>query len=228
MKTLSFTLIICLLTLISFGQQQEAKKKPKRTDNFIRMQGIRVGMDLTRPLQHLWTVGDRYGTELSFDIELLPNLFPVLETGWEKMKIKQDYVDYSSSGSYTRIGFDYNFLVAEHKKDKDIMFVGLRYGFSLGKQQVSSYQIDSYWGNLTDYFLSQNYNAQWIEGLLGIKGEIIKNLYLGWTIRGKLRMFQKKYDMPPVYFNPGYGKAGNKFNFDFTYSVFYTLPFSLK
>jgi hypothetical protein len=47
------------------------------------MKGIRVGMDLSRPFQKYWNNGDRYGSELSFDMELWPNLFPVFETGWE-------------------------------------------------------------------------------------------------------------------------------------------------
>ncbi len=229
MKIFNFILALLLLATTSFAQQdQEKKKRAKRADNFIRMEGLRVGMDLTRPLQHLWFAGDRLGTELSFDIELIPNLFPVLETGWETLKIDQDYLTYDASGSYTRIGIDYNFLAADHKKDMDILFIGLRYGFSFANQQVDSYKLENYWEDVNHRFPKQKYNSQWFEILLGIKGELFNNLFLGWTIRGKLKTFQKDFDMPPVYFNPGYGKAENKFNFDFTYSVFYTLPFNFR
>lgn len=228
MKIFSFTFILCLLTLISQGQERELKLKPKRTDNFIHMDGLRVGLDISRPMQHLWNKGDRYGTELSFDMELIPNLYPVIETGWEKLKIDHDYLDYSSAGSYTRFGFDYNLLVAEHAKDMDIVYVGLRYGFSFANQQVKEYRISNYWGDLTGRMGKQNYTAQWAEFVLGIKGEVFKNLFMGWSIRGKLKMSQKDFEMPHVYFNPGYGPAEKKFNFDFSYSVFYNLPFNFR
>lgn len=228
MKIFSFTLILCLLTVISFGQQQNIEKKPKRTDNFIRMDGLRVGLDLSRSFQHLWNKGNRYGTELSFDIELVPNLYPVIETGWEKLRVKHDFLDYSSAGSYTRVGFDYNFLVAEHKKDMDIIFVGLRYGFNIANQQVQSYSISNYWGDVVDRYPKQNYSAQWAEMLLGIRGEIFHNFFMGWSIRGKFNVAQKNFDMPHVYFNPGYGQAEKNFIFDFTYSVYYNLPFNFR
>lgn len=228
MRIFSFTLILCLLTLISQGQERELKLKPKRTDNFIHMDGLRVGLDISRSMQHLWNKGNRYGTELSFDFELVPNLYPVLETGWEKLRMRQDYVDYRSSGSYTRLGFDYNLLVAEHQKDMDMVYVGLRYGFAFANQQVKEYLIPNYWGDITGSFGRQNYNAQWAEFVLGMKGEIFKNFFLGWGIRGKLKLNQKDFDIPHVYFNPGYGPAEKKFNFDFSYSVYYNLPFNFR
>ena len=229
MRILKFTFVLCLLTAISYGQADQKKKyKPSRTDNYIRMKGIRLGADITRPFQDLWTKGNRYGSEFSADMELWPNLFPVFESGIDIMKIKTNYIDYKSSGSYSRIGMDYNFLQAENKNDKNIFFVGLRYGFVLARQQVNSYLIDSYWTPTTGRFGSQNYFAHWGEFLLGIKGEIVNNVYMGWTIRGKIRMNNKDLGMPPVYFIPGYGKADKGFSLDFTYSFYYNIPWDFR
>jgi len=229
MRILSFTFVLCLLAAISYGQKEPQKKiKPKRTDNYIRMKGIRLGADITRPFQDLWTKGNRYGTEFSADMELWPNLFPVFESGFDVMKIKTSYIDYKSSGSYSRIGMDYNFLQAENKNDKNIFYVGLRYGFVLAKQQVNSYVIDSYWTPTTGRFGNQNYFAHWGEFLVGIKGEIVHNFYMGWTIRGKVKFNNKDIGMPPTYFIPGYGKAEKGFNLDFTYSVYYNLPWDFR
>ena len=221
MKIFSFTLVLCLLTLISQAQERNLKKKPKRTDNYIHMYGLRVGMDVSRSFQHLWNKGNRYGTEFSFDMELFPNFYPVVETGWEKLKIRQDYLDYSSAGSYTRIGFDYNMLVAENKKDRDIIFIGLRYGFNLANQNINSFHIPNYWGDFNSSFPRQNYSAQWVEAVLGIKGEIFKNFFLGWSVRGRQKVGQKNFDLPHVYFDPGYGRAEKNFVFDFSYSIYY-------
>ena len=87
MRILSFIFVLCLLALTSHGQEQKEKKlKPKRTDNFVRMKGIRFGVDATRPFQDLWVKGNRYGYEFSADMELWPNLFPVIESGYDIMK----------------------------------------------------------------------------------------------------------------------------------------------
>lgn len=229
MKILYYTFILCLLATISFGQAEPEKKlKPKRTDNFIRMRGVRLGMDVTRPFQDLWTKGNRYGSEFSADLELWPNWFPVFESGYELMKIKTDYVTYSGQGSYSRIGIDYNFLQAESPKDKDLLYFGIRYGFTLAKQKVNQYFIDSYWGPEFGQFGNQNYFAHWGEFLIGLKGEIFQNFYMGWSIRGKVKMHHKEMDLPPVYFIPGYGKASKKFTLDFTYSVYYNIPWDFR
>ena len=229
MKILSFTFILCLITAISHGQPEHEKKfKPKRTDNYIHMKGIRFGMDVTRSFQDLWTKGNRYGTEFSADMELWPSLFPVFETGYDVMKIKTSYVDYASNGSYSRIGMDYNFLQAENAKDKDNLFVGLRYGFTFARQQVNQYLIDSYWGPISERFGNQNYFAHWGEILIGIKGEIFHNFFMGWTIRGKVNLTNKDLGLPPIYFIPGYGKAEKGFNLDFTYSVYYNIPWDFR
>ncbi len=228
MKIFSFTLILCLLTVISRGQERDLKIKPARTDKYIHMDGLRIGMDISRSLQHLWNKGNRYGTELSADMELFPNFYPIVEVGWEKLKIRQDYIGYSSSGSYTRFGFDYNLLVSESQKDMSMVYVGLRYGFDFASQQVDEYLIENYWGDIQGSFGKQTYNAQWAEAVLGIKGELFKNFFMGWSIRGKLRASQKELEMPHVYFDPGYGPAEKKFNFDFSYSIYYNLPFNFR
>lgn len=229
MKILKFTFVLCLLAIISYGQKEPTKKlKPKRTDNFIRMKGLRISTDITRPFQDLWIKGNRYGSEFSVDMELWPNLFPTFETGLDFMKLNTNYVNYKGSGSYSRLGMDYNVLQAENTNDKNIFVIGLRYGFALAKQQVNSYTIDSYWKPVTGNFGSQNYGAHWAEFLIGMKGEVIRNIYLGWTIRGKVLVDKTNLKMPPVFFIPGYGKASHSFNADFTYSISYNLPWDFR
>ena len=228
MKILSFIFSLCLLAVISYAQPEPKKKlKPKRTDQYIHMRGIRFGMDLTRPFQDLWTKGNRYGTEFSADMEIWPNLYPVFETGYERLNIKTPYVDYSSKGSYSRIGIDYNLLQAHSEKDKDNLFIGLRYGFALAGQKVDQYLIDSYWGNEIGSFPNQTFSAHWGEIVFGIKGELFHNFYMGWSIRGKVKLGAKELT-PPVNFIPGFGKGYKSFNLDFTYSAYYNIPWDFR
>ncbi|WP_163709198.1 DUF6048 family protein [Mangrovibacterium lignilyticum] len=230
MKIFNYTLTIALLilTLTSWAQEQEKKKMPKRTDNFIHMPGIRLGVDFTRPFQNLWTKGDRYGSEFSGDIEVKPNLYAVTELGWEKLKMAHDYVDYEASGSYMRLGIDYNMLATESADERDIFYVGLRYAFAVASQTVNEYYFDGYWGDTTGSFPKQNFSTHWMEVVLGLKGEIFNNFYMGWSIRTKFILAQKDFDIPPVYFTPGYGKSESGVALDFTYSLYYTLPFKFR
>lgn len=201
---------------------------PKRTDNFIHMPGLRLGWDISRPFQGLWTKGDRYGTEFSADLELKPNLYTAVEAGWEKFKMKHDFVDYQSAGSYFRMGVDYNLLQTDAADQRDIFYAGLRYAFGLANQQVNSYSFDGYWGNTEGAFAKQNYTSHWVELVLGLKGELLKNFYMGWSIRAKFMLAQTSFDIPPVYFTPGYGKSESGVALDVSYSVYYTIPFRLK
>ena len=230
MKIFNYTLTIALLllALTSSAQEQEKKKMPKRTDNFIHMPGLRLGIDFTRPFQNLWTKGDRYGTEFSADLEMKPNLYGVVEAGWEKFKLAHDYVDYQSSGSYIRMGVDYNLLSTESKDEKDIFYAGIRYAFGLSNQKVNSYYFDGYWSDTSGSFPKQNFSSHWLEVVLGLKGELLKNFYMGWSIRAKFLLAQTSFDIPPVYVTPGLGKSEGGVALDFTYSLYYTIPFKFK
>ena len=227
MKISPFILMICLSTLAihSFGQPEQ-QKKPKRADKFYRLDGIRIGTDISRPFQSYWTNGDRLGIEFSGEYEFKPNFYAVAEVGWENFKIDHDYVNYKGGGVYTRIGINYNLLEAKSQDETDILYVGFRYGFSNAVQEVKSYTIDNYWGSVTGSFPSQNYHTQWAEIVFGLTGEVFKNVFFGWTLRGKFNVLQKKYDMPPVYFTPGFGTSSGM-AFDFTYSILYSLPIKL-
>lgn len=215
--------------LCGTGYAQNDKKKHKRSDNFIRMEGLRVGTDLSMPFQSFWRKGNRYGIGANVDFEIKPNLFPVIEIGWEKKEIDQIFVKYNSSGSYLRFGINYNLLEAESKKEKDIFYLGCRYGLCFATQQVDSYTINnSYWNVESDSFTSQNYNCQWAEIILGIKGEIRKNFYMGWAIHYKVSILNGNLDLPKASFAPGYGNIENGSAFDFTYSIAYNIPFRIR
>jgi len=234
MKILKYilTTITSLLLLCGTGyaqrDQNQKDKKPRRSDNFIRMEGIRIGTDISMPFQSFWNKGDRYGVEGNVDFEIKPNLFPVVEIGWEKNKINQEYAKYNSSGSYLRIGINYNLLEAESKKEKDILYIGCRYGLCYATQQVESYTINnSYWNVNSGSFPSQNYHCQWAEIVLGLKGEITKNFYMGWAIHYKVAILKGDLDMPMASFAPGYGNIENGSTFNFSYSIAYNIPFRI-
>ncbi len=224
----TLTIVLIILALTSSAQDREKKVMPEREDKYMHMPGIRFGMDISRPFQGLWTKGDRYGTEFSADMEVIPNLYAVTELGWEQFKMEHDFVDYEAAGSYMRIGVDYNLLQTTSPEERDMFYAGLRYAFGLGSQQVNSYYFDGYWGDTTGSFDKQNFSTHWLEVVLGVKGELLKNFYMGWSIRAKFMLAQKDFDLPPVYFASGFGKSESGVVLDFTYSIFYNIPFKFR
>ena len=230
MKIFRYILVLCLIlpSLISNGQEQKKKIRPKRTDDFITMKGIRIGLDLSRPFQSYWNKGDRRGEEAFADVEIKPNIFTVAEAGWEKLKIDQEFTKYHSAGSYLKIGLNYNLLQAQDKQDKDILYVGCRYAFCVAQQQYDSYTITNYWGSQTGSYPEQSFQAHWAELLFGMQAEVLKNFFLGWAVRVKIGISHKDFDLPSVYFIPGYGTATASSNLDFSYTIAYQFPFHIR
>jgi len=230
MKIFSFILTIALLlpALTNLAQETETKPQAPGTAKTINRPGLRIGIDITRPFQKFWTKGDRFGSDLSADLEVKPNLFAVVETGWEKLKIDQPYVDYQSSGTYMRAGADYNVLSPEADDKTSTFCIGVRYGYSIANQQVNSYVTEGYWGQARGSFPKQQFNSHWIETVLSLKGEILKNFYMGWSVRTKFMLSHTPLEIPSTYFTPGYGKSESSVALDFTYSIYYNFPFKFR
>ena len=65
----------------------------------------------------------------------------------------------------------------------------------------------------------------WAELLAGIKVNVYKNFYMGWSLRYRIRMNIKKWrNTPSLGIFPVLGK-NNSTNLGVTYSLIYKLPF---
>ncbi len=228
MKIFRYSLTIALV-ILALSSTASDKPTEEQSNKQFKETGLRIGFNLSRPFQSLWTKGDRWGAEFSADVEFKPDLFVTAEAGWEKLKIEQERVNYNANGSYLRIGADYNMLnVSDELKDKSTLFIGLRYGLGASGQTVENYNTESYWGKINGSFGKQNYFSHWGEVVLGMKAEIAKNIYLGWDIRVKFLVGQSDTGMPPPYFVAGYGTNNTAVNFDFSYSIIYSIPFNIR
>lgn len=67
--------------------------------------------------------------------------------------------------------------------------------------------------------------ATWAELLAGIKVNVYKNFYMGWSLRYRIRMNMKKTEHTEPWYIPGFGK-NNSTNLGVTYSLIYKLPFN--
>ena len=184
---------------------------------------IRLGIDPTRNLQTYLQEADRRGLEFSMDFEYKEKFFPTVEAGYYSWESNNDLMAYNSRGTFMRLGCDYNFLSYLSSYDRDIYFMGLRYGISAFNQEVPRISLDNVWGSNQMSFGKETITAHWLEYTVGTKVEIFRHTFLGWTARIKKRIATSKNEVQP-YFIPGYGKTKSNTVADVNIYVLIAIP----
>ena len=190
-----------------------------------RSQGVAVGIDVLPIITRLY---DDEHTGLAFTgrYKLKENWFISGEAGYEKTDFSKKEFDYNSDGTFIKAGFDYNLFEVEEAGNNDNILLGFRYGYGWQTHNSGRFTItDAYWGDYTGVLGSNSVNSHWIELTFGLRTEIIKNIYMGWSIRLKQLMTAQHKGILEPYAIPGFGKFDNKTNLGFTYTIEYQLPF---
>jgi hypothetical protein len=191
-----------------------------------RIKGIRIGYDLSR-LALLYFEPERKAFEISGDFEVKQNFYAVAEYGQQKVDIENTDFIYASEGFYTRIGMDYNFSKTRMDVNRyEMVFGGIRYGFANYSHQSTNIVLpENYWGTESSGDLpAVDMNAHWVELVAGIRGELFKNFFIGWSFRGRIMIWQKDDELTYPYNIPGFGRGNKKAQMGFNYSVYYRIP----
>ncbi len=196
--------------------------------------GLRVGIDISRPLTKLFLDGYS-GIEFVGDYRISQKLYLAGELGREKKTKQEDLYNFTTTGSYIKLGVDYN-TYANWYGEQNLIHVGGRYAFGTLGHTLNSHQIfDSsrYW-NPVDFPLGsiepEEYDGRtnsWLEAVVGVKFEIIKNIYMGASARiGFLLTNANRNTNFPDLFIPGFNKVtdGSRFGVGYNYSLTYFLP----
>ena len=195
---------------------------------------LRLGVDLYRII--LSQVNDNFnGFEVVGDFQISEDLFLALELGNLKTTKNVDQVNFTTSGGYFKLGIDYNMFENLEGMNNNIS-VGLRFASSSHSQVLNSYTIldrSRFWSSSdlpveSGYATGErlNLSAQWLEFVAGFKVQLIKNIYMGLSLRLN-RLFGDK--MPENFDNiyiPGFNKKTeeNKFGAGFNYTLTYSIP----
>ncbi len=219
------SLFCCALSTMA----QEGNENTTDTIPRIEKFGLRVGLDLAKPLRTL--VEDGYsGFEIMADFRVTKKFYAALELGNEKKDWIEPNITTKTSGSYAKIGFDYN-AYENWLGMENAIILGLRYGFSTFNQELLSYSI--YTNNPafpTEVITTpQEYNgltAHWAELIVGIKTEIVSNLYLSLNAQLKRKITE---DQPETFENlyiPGFHRTYDysQFGVGYGYSISYLIP----
>jgi hypothetical protein len=219
--------------LVANAQEDTIDLQP--TDSVVYKQpyGIRFGIDLSRPI--LSFLNDDYtGLELVGDYRLSYRLYAAAELGNEKKTIQEDLYNFTTSGSYIKLGVDYNTYENWYGMNNAV-HVGGRLAFSSFSQTLNNYSIfdsNRYWYPDTFYPVTSSpeefssLNAAWLEFVLGVKVELFANIYLGASVRLGYLVSNTEAERFPNLWIPGFNRVTDNSNFGsgYNYSLTYLLP----
>lgn len=224
---------LILLFLIGLSANAQQTQKVQDTVQYKEKFGIRAGIDLSKPLRTL--LDDNYsGIELVGDYRIYDNFYIAAELGTEKITFEGDNIETFTNGSYIKVGGDYN--AYENWQDmQNAIFVGVRYGFATFSQTLDQYRVYT----STDYFgpdiredntETTGLTASWAEIMVGLKVEVLNNLFLSANVQLKRKIGQNS----PTNFDnlaiPGFGRTydSSEFGAGYGYSISYLIPFYKK
>lgn len=219
-----FSLIFMLLfSGNGTAQEKDTLKIPQRY-------GLRMGIDAHRLTKSLYNNYYK-GLELVGDYRITKKFYAAGELGNEEKTTADDNLNYTTKGSYFKLGFDFN--AYENWLDmENMIFIGMRAGVGSFNHKLNSftiYQPGNYYGVNTNTS-GQEFNglsASWLEVVSGLKAGVLNNLYIGFSLRLNYLISNNEPEGFANLYIPGFNKTyeNSKFGAGFNYSISYFIPF---
>lgn len=191
--------------------------------------GLRVGADLFKLTRSFYDKNYK-GLELIGDYRLTRKHYLAAEIGNENKTVDDARLNFTTKGTYIKAGFDYN-AYQNWTGMQNMVYLGLRYGVASFSQTLNSYEIyntNTYFGQEPTLVPAQKFNglsAQWVEVVAGIKVEIFKNCFVGFSARLNRLVSNKQPDNFENLYIPGFNRTyGGDFGAGFNYTVSYLVP----
>lgn len=220
--------IILIISVSLTALSQETKQKSD-TIKIPQRYGLRLGLDLHRITKSFYDKNYK-GLEIAGDYRLTKKIYIAGELGNEEKTKQDDQLNYSTKGTYFKVGFDFN--AYENWLDmENMIYIGLRAGFSSFSQTLNTYNIyepKSFYG-VSTIDSGQKWNglsASWIEVVSGLKAEVFNNVYIGFSVRLNYLLSNKEPEGFANLHIPGFNKTyeNSKFGAGFNYTVSYFIP----
>lgn len=222
---LSFILILCSSSITAQEKKQDSVATPIKSERY----GIRFGVDLFKIARSVYD-NDYKGFEIVGDYRLTKKYYLAGELGNENKTTDEDQVNFTTKGTYFKVGFDYN--AHENWLDlENMIHLGLRYGVSSFSQELNSYRIynpNPYWGEIPLADSNAKFDglsAQWVEVVIGMKTRVFDNVFVGFSFRMNKLMSNKRPGGFDNLYIPGFNRTyDGDFGVGFNYTVSYLLP----
>lgn len=210
------------------NQLAEDKKNdtiPLKTDRY----GLRVGLDLYKLTRSFYDK-EYKGIEFVGDYRLTKKYFLAAEIGNENKTTDDDRLNFTTKGTYLKVGFDYN-AYQNWLNMENIISIGLRYGASTFSQELNSYKIynpNPYFGEVPVVISGDKFNgltASWIEVVAGVKAKVFNNVFVGFSLRFNRLISNKQPNNFENLYIPGFNRTYNgNFGAGINYTVTYFVP----
>ncbi|MDY0090203.1 MAG: DUF6048 family protein [Flavobacteriaceae bacterium] len=215
----------CLCIGTAFSQTVKQDSIPPAKETY----GLRAGIDIYRLARSVYDK-DYTGLELAGDFRMTKKIYLAGELGNENKTVDDDRVNFTTRGTYFKVGADYNMYENWLDMDNQI-YLGLRYAVSSFSQELNTYKIYTphpYFGDLPNMVSGQKYNglsAHWVEVVAGIKAEIFNNFYAGFSVKLNRLVSENKPNNFDNLFIPGYNRTyDSKYGVGINYTITYSIP----
>ena len=230
-KPMSRYIINLLVLLSSLSLLAQEAEKVREDEAYKDRYGIRVGIDLVKPAYSLFDENKK-GLEIVGDYRIADRWFLAAELGYSEQTTEEDYFSFDTKGQYIKAGVDYN-AYKNWIGMENVIVVGLRYGFSTFDHSLNQYTVNSnpFVPERTEMNTGEygGLNASWAELVLGLKVEVLHNVFMGFSMRGNVLITSKEPENFKNLYVPGFERVFvNDFGFSFNYTISYLIPFYRK
>ena len=220
-----FISILLWFSIYTVNAQNQNSKDSVKTEKINLINGLKIELDVSPVITSILTKGDSYSFEGAVQTTLFQKYYPVVEFGFAGAdKTSTENVNFSTNGGFLRLGTDFSAMKqkAGSNKQNNLFMIGGRLGFSHFNYDLKNIEIqDEYWEERKTYNFSNLKSTKlWFEIAAGIRVEIIKNIYMGWTIRNKRMLTNDAEGKISPWYVPGFG-VNSTSSWGFNYAVGY-------
>ncbi|MDB4134849.1 DUF6048 family protein [Flavobacteriaceae bacterium] len=226
---ISFTriLLVFLIPVTIFSQENIVS-----TDSVTQKQkyGLRLGLDINKLVNS--SINNNYdGFELNADYRIGNKLYIASEIGLIEKTEDEEYINFTTKGTYIKSGIDYN-MYTNWIDMQNMIFAGFRIGYSNFEQTINNYTIydtnNQIWGQsfINTPINNEDLSSLWVELIIGLKAEIFNNLFLGFNLEVKKMVNSEIKNNIQNMYVPGFNKTfeGSSFGVGFGYKLSYLIP----
>lgn len=212
-----FSLLLIGHVLGSFAQEStvEAQSEPK---GFV-LHDVKIGMNAIRAGRTAFGAGlSTQELEVAFAINDFNLVFDV---GSEKNE-RGEAFGYENKGVYYRLGTDWNFI--KDRLSGNVLSLGIGYARADFEDNLS-FVSDQGFGEQVYSFGNSDLSARWLEVTFNLRGKVISNLYMGFTMRWQTFRTLNGEGELKAYDIPGFGKTKRPNSTSFDYYFVWRIPF---
>lgn len=222
---------IVMLLCSTMALAQDSKETVSDTLIYKQKYGLRLGADISK-LARTFLDKDYTGFEIMGDYRLTKKLYLAGELGNEERTLSNEVLNNTTKGSYFKGGIDIN-LYKNWLDMQNMIYSGFRVGAAAFSQTLNNYTIyninNQYFNNQFTIPESSEFKgltAIWFEVQIGIKAEVLNNLFVGLNGQLKALISESEIDNYENLYIPGFNRTydSGRFGSGFGMNIAYMIP----